>query len=186
MLNPRASNDTGHIFGCNRLVGLEILTQFFIKPRRGIKRRPSLCQTVPGGKIHSEIYLSIYLDILPKKLKLKYLVLRLEGWPGSLFLRVLGVQPPTPTCGGSQLSFQDVWCLLLAFRTTRHTCGLNTHAYKKEGKKWKTQIRSCSLRVVGFDFGVVLFGGWRGPDQPGSQLRLSVHGLEVAKCVVWI
>lgn len=51
MLNPRASNDTGHIFRYNRLVGSEILAQFFINPRQRVKRRPSLCQTVLGRKI---------------------------------------------------------------------------------------------------------------------------------------
>lgn len=90
MLNPRARNDIGLIFGCNRLVGLEILTQFFIKPRRGIKRRPSLCQTVPGGKIHP---LRIF-GYIAQEIKVKILSPQAGGMAWQFVLEGVGCSTP--------------------------------------------------------------------------------------------
>lgn len=98
MLNPRASNDTGLIFGFYRLVGSEILTQFFIKPRRGIKRRPSLCQTVPGGKIHGEIHPLRIFGYIAQEIKVKILSPQAGGmaWQLRALIVLEGVGCSTP------------------------------------------------------------------------------------------
>lgn len=114
---------------------------------------------------------SIYLDILPKKLQLQYLVLRLEGMAGRLrapFLLKDWDQFPTPPWRFTSVCNSNPGHLMpfLTFKATRHIHGTYTCMQAEHLSIQKSKILSCRLRVVGFLYGV-LFWGWCDPAQPG-------------------